>query len=520
YGSNPYVIAWQTHNEYNCPPVDECVCDNCQKQWKVWLKKRYGTIENLNDKWGSAVWSTRYNSFEDVIAPRPTPNGHSASMSTNYSLFTQDTVAGYNAMQVEILKKYVKVPITHNTNRVFHFDNETVFEPLDFVAFDDYSTEDIYQEILFMQELCRGLKPDTPFWEMETSPSSTGHLHGNKPMHRIGFVKAEAVSGFFAGSVGFSYWVFRQHRGGTEMPHGHIKTAFGKESGGCVNVLDVTNAISELNDFIVSTKPSRAKVALMYSDKARMFVNTETLGGNNYSNDIYAMYKAILKNSYYRDIVWENSDLTPYDVIIVPYVAHISDELMAKLKRSAERGATVVVGPYSGWRTADHAYYTEQAFGPMEELFGSEVEDIMPFIGQNASYSLYGMEEPLSFMGAVVTGGEGEIKGGYLNGKSLVCQNKVGKGKIVFWGSKFTQPLTEKFLDSVIGERVERPADVEEGVVYYQREGSEGEYLCFMNMVGEPKKYKINGEYQTVIGSASATEGVIEPYGYFVAKKI
>ena len=59
YGNNPYVIAWQTHNEYNCPPVDECVCDNCQNAWRGWLKKRYGTIENMNEKWGSAVWSTR-----------------------------------------------------------------------------------------------------------------------------------------------------------------------------------------------------------------------------------------------------------------------------------------------------------------------------------------------------------------------------------------------------------------------------------------------------------------------------
>jgi hypothetical protein len=155
----------------------------------------------------------------------------------------------------------------------------------------------------------------------------------------------------------------------------------------------------------------------------------------------------------------------------------------------------------------------------VEELFGCRVEDVMPFIGQGASYKLYGMDEPLSFMGAVVNGGEGEINGGYHAGKSLICQNKVGNGKVVFWGSKFTQALTEEFLAHVIGEKVNKLAEVEEGIAYYQRSGAEGEYLCFINMVGEERRYKVNGEYETVIGNASSKEGVLEPYGYFVAKK-
>ncbi len=519
YADNPYVIAWQLHNEYNCPPVSECVCDNCQREWRKWLKAKYGDIETMNEKWGAGVWSTRYNSFDDVIPPRPTPNGHSASMTTNYTRFTFDSVAEYNRMQAEILKKYVKVPLTHNTNRVFHIDQESIFEPLDFVSFDDYSVQSNYGEAVFAAELCRCLKEGQPFWEMETASSYSANLHGRSPYHKKGYVKAQAVAGFFAGSVGFSYWLFRQQRSGTEMPHAHLVTSWGALSASAENVRDVSKEIRKLEPFLLSTRPRRAEVALLYSDEARAFCAGETLSSVRYADDIYEFYKSLLKASVYRDIVYENGAFGGYKTIFVPYVFHIGEELREKLVKAAEAGATVVVGPYSGWRTDDHTYFTDAAFGPLEKYFGQPVEDVAHFFGQDAAYEAFGLREPLEYIGAVVKEGAGTIKGGYYAGKSLISENKCGAGKIVFLGAKLSPRMMDAFVEYILSEKTEKKADAEEGIVVFERTDGKNNYLCLINMSENAKTAAPRGEYTDYFTGERAGIVKLSACGYAVWKE-
>ena len=97
-----------------------------------------------------------------------------------------------------------------------------------------------------------------------------------------------------------------------------------------------------------------------------------------------------------------------------------------------------------------------------------------------------------------------------------IFENALGEGKVVFWGTKFTEALTDEFLKYVIEEKVERTAQVEEGLSYYLREDAQNKYLCIINMVDEPKKYKVNGNYQRLLGDGDQAEGVLNGYSYTV----
>ena len=60
YGSNPHVTCWHVNNEYG----GECYCEHCEKAFRVWLRKKYGTLEALNaawsrERWGHKVCDTR-----------------------------------------------------------------------------------------------------------------------------------------------------------------------------------------------------------------------------------------------------------------------------------------------------------------------------------------------------------------------------------------------------------------------------------------------------------------------------
>lgn len=522
YGKNPYVIAWQTHNEYNCPPVRECLCPHCEKKWHQWLKKKYKSIDELNEKWGNHVWSRAYQSFEDVNQPKYTPNGQNISLSNKYIEFGHDNVAEFNAMQVGIIKKYSSYPITHNTNICFHINEETVFETLDFVAYDTYSTEQEKTEILFGYDMERGLKPDVPFFIMETSNGYTANVHFSKPFHKRGFVKAEAASCLFAGGIGFCYWLFRQQRAGTELGHGHLVTSWGKVSSASQNVKDVTEFMATVNDYILSTKPKKGDVAILFSDEARAYFECEMIEQYDYIKEIHKFYEGIAANGVYRDVVYESSVLSGYKVLFIPFLPYVSNSVYQKIVDAVNGGTTVVVGPFTGTRTADHTIHTDKALSKLEEFMGVNVEDIISFNGQDAKLEAFGKEYPLKSTSIVVEadGNQvGEIKGGYLDGKSVLWQKQIGKGKIVLLGSVFEKDDLKEIAAQFIDEKVEKSVRSTEGVAYYKRVDEQGKTsYCFVNMCGEEKVVTVKGvdhfTKEKVDGSLT-----LAPYAYAVVEE-
>jgi len=67
FGPDARVCAWQIDNEFG----GRCYCDHCRAAFRLWLRSKYGTIDSLNDSWGTAFWSQRYDSFDDVGLPAP-----------------------------------------------------------------------------------------------------------------------------------------------------------------------------------------------------------------------------------------------------------------------------------------------------------------------------------------------------------------------------------------------------------------------------------------------------------------
>ncbi|MGA7708285.1 MAG: beta-galactosidase, partial [Acidobacteriaceae bacterium] len=52
FGHNPYVIGWQIDNEYAQVSFDP----QTRADFQNWLKQRYGTLDNLNERWTTAYW--------------------------------------------------------------------------------------------------------------------------------------------------------------------------------------------------------------------------------------------------------------------------------------------------------------------------------------------------------------------------------------------------------------------------------------------------------------------------------
>ena len=71
YKHNDAVFAWQFDNEFNCHMEHE-LRPSDTIAFRAWLKKKYKTINRLNDAWGTRFWSQTYDDWNQIDLPHPT----------------------------------------------------------------------------------------------------------------------------------------------------------------------------------------------------------------------------------------------------------------------------------------------------------------------------------------------------------------------------------------------------------------------------------------------------------------
>lgn len=453
-GRHPGLVGWQIDNELKCH-VAEDFSEASVVHWHQWLEHRYGTIEKLNDAWGTEIWSQRYQRFDQVPSPRKAPFAHNASLSTAYLQFSRDMIAGFLDTQCEIIRRHSSAPITHNFSMGFAVNLERMCEKLDFAAFDSYAPNTHYSAIIMNCDLFRAAKPGRPFWVMETSCSHNGWLKNYESPHPPGYLVVEAIASYGLGAEGFSYWLWRQQRSGCELPHSAIISAWGKPSVGFESVKQVEKARRELLPLLQATRPRPADVALTWSDRGRTFLITEPLGENgSYKIDFRALQSAwhecLLDAGLHRDIRFEGAELDGLKLFITPAMPYVSDTFRTRVKAWVEAGGIWICGPLTGTRTVEHTVPTDAGLGALDALAGVETIFSFPVTGVKAHGEAFGVTAPLIGWCQAFrprhpdTKIVGVLKCEQAPDLAFITERKLGRGAIVMLG---TQPQGDAGAD-------------------------------------------------------------------------
>ncbi|XEC96355.1 beta-galactosidase [Paenibacillus tarimensis] len=525
-GTLPGVIAWQTDNEFKCH-VAECMCESCKTQWHEWLRQKYGSIERLNEAWGAQIWSQSYLSFEQVPQPFKTPFLHNASLSTAYRMFSREKIAEYQDMQISIIRRYSKAPITHNTGLGFAVDNEMMFRNLDFASFDDYPDAGNYSELLVKYDLFRNMKKGTPFWVMETSTSHNGWLSNYHRTHPEGFLRAEAVAAMFSGAQGFSYWLWRQQRTGCELPHGSVLSAWGKPTIGYKGVLEVRDALKRIEPLMLETAPLQAELAVIYSDRARAFWFTEPLEGIDYRLELRLWTDLIRNTGIHRDLLPEGGSLDGYKILMTPYLPYVTNDLLSRAEQFVRNGGTWIVGPMTGFRTGEHTVPTNAALGDLESLAGADTLFSYPIGDTGSVGQAFGISaslgrwahlfDPSGSSAAAI----GTVRGGPSDGASFLMEKRLGLGTIVMLGAEPRGEEGKEMLRRIIelyATRSELSVRLKAtpGTLAVPRVNNGGKMWCIVNMDGSGGEAAFPGGGTDALSGEPIPAGKlkIEPYGY------
>lgn len=70
-----------------------------QKAFRKWLKEKYETIENLNDRWCTTFWSHTYQNFDQIESPSKIGETQLHALNLDWKRFVTHQTAVFFAMK-------------------------------------------------------------------------------------------------------------------------------------------------------------------------------------------------------------------------------------------------------------------------------------------------------------------------------------------------------------------------------------------------------------------------------------
>jgi len=529
FADHPGVIAWQIDNEMK---ANNCMCQSCRRLWHKWLQDRYGTIENLNEKWGTEVWSQAYNSFDQVVQPFVNREAHNPSLLTEYTRFSRQTLNEYAFAQADIIRKYSTAPITHDIYSGFHIDSEGLFNYLDFTSMNGYTGDDGFNKWLFDFDFYRGIRSDGRFFVTETSPNYAGAISGVGRPHRDGFLEIEALASYASGGFGFSYWHFKQHRCGSELPHGSLLSAWNKPTTGYFQAQKVEKMRKTVEKAFLSTTHEKPQIAITYSEMAREFYETEPiLEGKSYFDHMFNLHNCMQNAGLNKDLLPEGAPLDDYKLLFTPFLPYVSDDFLNKATDFVKNGGTWLIGPMTGSRGEYHTVNTDCCLGKIEQTAGVSVELYHPFSGTGAYLEAFDISAPAFLHGGALRATDacsiGRISGGLSDGYSFLTEKSMGKGKVVLLSvmpNMFEQSgreLITRLIDHyALGAGVINRYRASNGTAVICRIGN-GEFKRVITVINGTDRegwYELDDDAISLFGGAVCPKGVykLAPFGYDV----
>ncbi|WP_378957657.1 beta-galactosidase [Mediterraneibacter gnavus] len=487
------LIAWHISNEYG----GECYCDNCEKAFRVWLKKKYRTIEELNRAWNTSFWGHTFYEWDEIVLPNllsehfEYDRSQFQGMTLDYKRFNSESMLECYKMEYEAVKSVTpNLPVTTNLMGFYkNLDYKMWAKYMDVVVWDNYpANEDTPAQIAMSHDLMRGIKGGTPFLLMEQTPSVTNWLSYNA-LKRPGVMRLWSYQAVAHGADSVMFFQMRRSIGACEKLHGAIIDHVGTNQ---TRVYREAQALGkELERIGEETlgAVTEAEVAV-YFDWDNWWAIECSAGPScelKYKDEVYLYYEALHSLNIPADIVGEEDDLERYKVLIAPILYMTKPGYDEKIRRFVEKGGVFVTTFFSGIVDEHDLVITGGYPGRLRDILGIWVEesDALPHGVQN-EFSYQGIVYPAKLLCDLSHPEGAEVLSTYekdfYQGMPAITKNSFGKGEAYYVATRSDRAFYEKFIGTLCKEAGIRPvAEPQKKLEATIRSNENGRYLFLLN---------------------------------------
>lgn len=531
YKNEQNIFLWHLNNEF----AGFCYCESCEKHFRQWLKKKYKTIENLNQQWCSVMWGRKYTSFEDIYAPTELNEVYVDAMgpgttidslpteAIEYSRFMSDMHKELLELEATCIKDIIPNAVcTNNFQFRGRFDYHRMATPLDIVSYDCYPNkrEDAY-EYDFNLDIARNLQnQDQPFLIMEMTPNhgSWSFVCSAKRPGEVGRIAMDCIA---HGANSSLYFQIRRTPAGFEKFHGamishcgHLDTRIAKE------LTSYSNDLKKI-PLSIQTQSLNPEVAIIHDWDEKLGVEIPCTVRKliNYSAEVKHYYRYFHDNNYNIDVISLNQDFNKYKLIVAPMITMIREEYAKKLEEFVSLGGTLVLTYLSGYTNeCDYMYLGGQP-GPLRKVAGLWIEEIDGLADDECNTMVMSDNTELkcSYMCDVIRTETAETlatyKDYFYKGQPCLTKNKFGKGSCYYIGSKLDKPSLDILFNRIIQELKLKPIMTTPDKVYATQRGN----LTFViNHSDDEKQIELAKPMHEILSDLTEKKFYLKPQGYLV----
>jgi len=514
YEDNPHVVGWQTDNEYGCHETVRCYCDDCAAAFRDWLRGKYDSIEDLNEKWGNTFWSQQYHSFEAVDPPRPTPAGIHPSRLLDYYRFANWSAVDYNRFQADLIREVNDDWfVTHNFMGDFPtLDAYSLSDDIDFLTWDSYptgfvqdrrpgtATEDELRagepdEVGLNHDIYRSAK-HKPFWVMEQQPGDV-NWPPNAPQPGDGAMRLWAHQAVAHGADVVVYFRWRRCRQGQEQYHAGLRKQDGSPDRGYHEAKQAADELFDI-DFV------DAPVAVLH-DYHNLWATTIQPHSPDwhYWSHLRAFYDAVRGRGIQADVAHPSTDLHDYDAVFAPAYHIVDEDDAAMLREYVEDGGQLVFGARTGVKDPHNQLHETLTPGPLSDLTGLHVEqwETLPdHVPTDVHYekTTHEFQTWAEWLEPEDAQSLGRYASGEAEGRVAVARNEVGDGAVTYCGCWPDRDLADDIATDVLDSAgIDYTHQMDPGVRVAERDG----YTWVLNFTGEPRDIEAPDGVDYVVGS-------------------
>ncbi|MFG3275724.1 beta-galactosidase [Streptomyces luteogriseus] len=526
YGDHPALAMWHVHNEYGVP-VSACYCDSCAAHFRRWLATTYGTVDAVNEAWGTAFWGQRYAALEDINPPRLTPAAVNPAQALDYKRFADVTMRENFVAERDILHRLSPgVPVTTNfmtaLSQCDSVDYWAWGREVDLVTNDHYLITDgrrTHVNLAMAADLTRSVAGGAPWLLLEHSTSGVNWQPRN-PAKAPGQMARNSLAHVARGSEGALFFQWRQSRRGAEkfhsamVPHGGTDTRVWRE------VVELGASIEALSE-IRGTR-TEADVAVLWDWQSWWAQNLDWRPSVDHEarERADAFYEALYDRHLTVDFAHPEADVSRYPLVVVPALYLMTEAAGRNLKAYVEQGGTLVVSYFSGIVDEHDAVHEGAYPGPLRDVLGLTVEEFSPLLpGERVRVTgPDGAELAADVWTEFVVPRGAETVLTYADGLAAglpaVTRHRLGEGTAWYVSTRLGADGLDLLLgrageDARLAPRADLPRDVE----VVRRTGTSGTYLFAVNHTGTDVKVPLEAAGTELLTGEAATGHLAVPAG-------
>ena len=521
YAGHPAVTMWHIGNEYGCH-VPACYCDLSAAAFRDWLQSRYGSIGELNEAWGGAVWSQDYTSFDQVQPPRTAPTFANPAQQLDFARFSSgELLACYQAERDAIAAHSPGVPVTTNFMG-FHrsVDQFRWAADLDVVSVDSYpDPADAEAHLLSAMtcDLTRSVGGGRPWVLMEQAPNAVNWRDLNVPK-APGQYRALSLQAVARGGDAVLSFQWRAAATGAEKFHSGMLPHAGTDSRVWREVTGLGADLGRLAP--VAGTPVSAAVAMLMDWESWWALEQDSHPRRLRLVELLGeFYRPLFEAGVTVDFAHPESDLSAYRLVLVPALYLVSDAGADNVGRFAADGGTVLVSFFSGIVNTSDRIRLGGYPAPWRELLGLRIEEFAP-LPDGAAVRLDGdlgsgagrlWQDVISLRGAdpLLRYAEGRLAG-----QAAATIHSHGRGAACYLGTLPDRATLRGLLERVCGRAgVSFRADVPPGVEIVER----GDYRFVISHVDHAVELDLGGKHLDLLtAEAVGPVAAIGPRGALV----